>query len=184
MKYFEMVRLTRSRVAGVVTSLGLAVSTAAAPAPAFELERFGGGDPVKLADFAGEILVIDFFAYWCAPCARSAPVIEEEIAKYYTTAGGNPQGIAVRLLSVNVEAEQREKTAQFVRRHGLSRVVHDQAGETLGRYGGKGLPYLVIVDGTRGTRDEPRFEVVYRHAGFEGIRKLRTLIDGLGRKTP
>jgi peroxiredoxin len=168
----------------VLASLPFVGLTIAAPAPSFELRRFDGGDPVKLTDFAGQILVLDFFAYWCAPCAVSAPNIEEQIQKYYSARSGNAQGTAVRVLSINVEADHRDKTAAFIRKHGLSMVAHDAEGATLDQYGGKGLPYLVIVDGTRGTPGQWEFEIVYRRAGFEGVKKLRTVIDGLGRKEP
>jgi len=169
------------RTLAILTAVG---PTIAAPAPMFELRRFDSAEAIRLTDFAGQILVIDFFAYWCAPCARSSPIIEEQIQKHYAARSGNAQGIPVRLLSINVEADHPDKTAAFIRKHGLSLVAHDVRGATLEQYGGKGLPYLVIVDGTRGTRGQWEFEIVYQRAGFEDINKLRTVIDGLGRKEP
>ena len=35
------------------------------------------GDRVRLADFHGKVLVLDFYATWCAPCRKSIPHLNE-----------------------------------------------------------------------------------------------------------
>jgi cytochrome c biogenesis protein CcmG/thiol:disulfide interchange protein DsbE len=43
------------------------------PAPAFVLERLGGGEPVRAEAMAGRPYVINLFASWCAPCRAEHP---------------------------------------------------------------------------------------------------------------
>lgn len=128
-------------------------------------------------DHKGQIIVLDFFAYWCAPCARTSPILEREIASYYTSYNGNPQGIPVELIAVNVEAANPRRTELFIRRAGLSKVIHDLEGTLLKRFDTQGIPLIVILDGTQ---SDAGFSIRYQHAGFEGVKKLRSVIDSIG----
>ncbi len=152
----------------------------AAPAPSFDLKRWETGEPVRLEDFAGQIVVLDFFAYWCVPCQKASAEMEQGIQKFYAARKGNAHGIPVRVVSINIEESTPKKTAAFIQKNGASFVINDRNGETLAKYGGKGIPFLVIIDGSRAKPDAPLFEIVYKNAGFEGTDKLRKIIDFIG----
>ena len=48
---------------------------------------------VRLAVFAGQIVVLDFFAYWCPPCRTASQALESEIQRFYAARNGNLQAI-------------------------------------------------------------------------------------------
>ncbi|MBL9127560.1 MAG: TlpA family protein disulfide reductase [Verrucomicrobiales bacterium] len=172
-------------VSGFLLAVPRVVVSASASADAdFALEPLEAGPPVRLAGFAGKIVVLDFFAHWCKPCARSAPIVEQQIRRHYLERGGNPHGVPVEVVSINVEPGDRERTSAFVRKYGVHLAVQDRDGRTLEAYGGKGLPFFVVLDGTASAPDKPAFRRVYARPGFEGAEKLRGVIDAIRPSKP
>ena len=167
----------------MVLWLSLPSLPAGEAAPPFKMTSWQTGETVALSHFGGDILVLDFFAHWCAPCLHSSPILEKEIQRHYQEKGGNPQGLPVRVISINIDGTDPARTERFIRRTGISFAVNDEEGATLKQYGGDAIPFLVIVDGSRATPDNPAFEMVYRKAGFEGSATLRGLIDVIGRES-
>ncbi len=149
------------------------------PAPMFELPKWEADGKVKLADFAGQIVVLDFFAYWCVPCKRATSEIEGGIQKYYAGKNGNLHGVPVRVVAVNIERDNPKLTRQFIEQTGAHTVANDFDGALLAKLDGAATPFVVIIDGTRGTKEAPEFRVVYRRAGFEGTKHLRQIIDAI-----
>jgi len=71
-------------------------------APAFTLERYGGGR-VSLDQLRGKVVLLNFWATWCPPCVEEMPTMVKVAHEY------EPQGLV--LLAANRDEEQRAKAA-------------------------------------------------------------------------
>ena len=126
--------------------LALALSAGAATAqevgsraPAFDLPTTA--KPVRLADLKGQVVYIDFWASWCAPCKQSFPFMSDMQAKY------GPRGFKV--IGVNVD-QKREDADKFLASTPAGFTIgYDTSGKVAEVYQPKGMPtsYLIGADG-------------------------------------
>jgi peroxiredoxin len=72
------------------TGLGIGLK-----APDFELENLQG-ETVKLSDYEGKKVMLNFWATWCPPCKAEMP----DIQKFYTEKGDE-----VAILAVNIDPQ-------------------------------------------------------------------------------
>ena len=97
------------------------------PAPEIDATDLDTGRPVKLADFRGKVVVLDFWGYWCGPCLANMPKLMELDRKF----AGRPLAI----LALHDQSVQ-------------SRAVYDGKIATARErtWGGRDLPFRVLLD--------------------------------------
>ena len=79
-------------------------------APEFSLPRLGGGEPMRLADLRGRVVLVNFWATWCKPCEEEMPAMQR---LYQALAGPG-----FELLAISVD-EDPAPVERFRERLGL-----------------------------------------------------------------
>jgi peroxiredoxin len=106
-------------------------------APEFELLDLTGR-PVRLRDFRGRVVLLNFWATWCVPCREEMPALETLSREL------GPRGLTV--VGVNFK-ESREEVDAFVRQYELRfPMVLDADGRTSQLYQVFALPATFVVD--------------------------------------
>jgi cytochrome c biogenesis protein CcmG/thiol:disulfide interchange protein DsbE len=108
------------------------------PAPPFKLPALSGGE-VELGSFKGRLVVVNFWATWCAPCVEEMPSLE----RLHRALAG--EGLVVLGISVD---EDETALRRFVSAHGVTfPVLRDPGGRlAAGLYRATGYPETFVLD--------------------------------------
>ena len=117
-----------------ISSAGISNS---APAPQFSLAA-RGGKTVNLAQYKGQVVMINFWATWCGPCRQEMPLLESIYKKY------NKMGFT--LLGVNVEPDPKPAEDWLKATPVSFPILFDTKSEVSKMYQVSGMPSTVIVD--------------------------------------
>lgn len=111
--------------------------TTGTPAPDFTVPRLGGGT-ITLADYRGQVVLVNFWATWCPPCRAEMPELEA-VYRQHRDAG-------FVILGVD-QAEDEATVRDFVAERGFSwTFALDRDGAVSRDYGALGLPTSVLID--------------------------------------
>jgi cytochrome c biogenesis protein CcmG, thiol:disulfide interchange protein DsbE len=110
------------------------------PAPDFSLPSLDGGR-VKLSDYKGKVVIIDFWSTTCGPCLEEMP----ELVKIYNAK--KAEGLEVLAIAVDPPETQANIPAK-VKQTGMNfPILLDEETEVMDRYNPKGeMPFTAVID--------------------------------------
>ncbi|MBI2118489.1 MAG: redoxin domain-containing protein [Elusimicrobia bacterium] len=117
--------------------------------------------PVKLADFKGKAVVLDFWATWCPPCLEDIPHFKKLHQKY------SDQGLVI--LGVSLDESGRDHVKEFVKENSISYPIAMSNDRIVKDFGGiRGIPTTFIIDRNGKT--------VEKLVGYHDLEKFESLV--------
>lgn len=120
------------------------------PAPDFTLKS-NVGENLRLAEQRGDVVMLNFWASWCAPCREEMPHLNAINAEY--------KDMGFKLLGVNVDEKQRDADRAIDRLKVEFPVLFDTENNVAELFKVDAMPTTILID-----RDG---EIRYLHRGYK-----------------
>lgn len=145
-------------------SAGIIKPAYVGPAPDFTLATLAG-DSLRLSDLRGQVVLLNFWATWCAPCVEEIP----EFVDLYREL--HPEGLAI--VGVAIDEQGPELVAPFAERFNINYpVALDPGGIVADAYGGVfALPTTYVID--------PAGQIIDRVIGLYPVAEKRPALQDL-----
>jgi peroxiredoxin len=131
----------RNRIAALATACLVAVpalaTSSSSAAPQFTLAARDGRQ-VSLAQYRGQVVMINFWASWCGPCRQEMPLLDNIYRKY------NKLGFT--LLGVNVEPDSKMADDWLKQTPVSFPILYDKESAVSRLFDVGGMPSTVIID--------------------------------------
>jgi peroxiredoxin len=141
MKHFSTTLLFLALVSAFLVGCGSQESETgqtARSAPDFALQDLEG-KVHRLSDFRGDVVILNFFATWCAPCRQEVP----DLVKFHK--GFASKGVHV--IGVSLDEGGESVLRPFIKQHGITYPILLATNEVLMAYGGmQGIPTTFLID--------------------------------------
>lgn len=132
-----------------------------APAPALTFKDLDGRE-VRLADFKGKVVVVDFWATWCGPCKAEIPGYIQLQKKY------GPAGLVI--IGVSLDEAGPKRVKRFAEQNGMNYAVVMGDQEAIDAFGGfDGIPTTFLI--SREGKIIHQKTGMWAHADYEALVK-------------
>lgn len=106
-------------------------------APDFLLKDSTGAD-VRLSDYLGKAVVLNFWATWCRPCRIEMPMLMELETRY------NASGLQV--IGVSVDDDGWNSVLPYIAKHATNYPIVAGNAEVAKRFAVEAMPMTVLID--------------------------------------
>lgn len=110
--------------------------------PDFTLEA-NNGDEVSLSDYAGKVVVLNFWASWCPPCKNEMP----DFQKLHDELKDSEEVVLLMLNQTDGQRETKEKADAFLSGNSYTMLnLYDEGQVGFSIFGIQSLPTTVVLD--------------------------------------
>ena len=131
---------TTARAADAFSDLALFRPSRATAAADFTVPSLAA-QPLRLSDFKGKVVFLNFWATWCPPCKEEMPSMERLYRRY--------KGRGFVILALSIDTGGQAPVAAFVKKFGLTFPIGlDPKFTVANQYAIRGLPATFLIDKT------------------------------------
>ena len=105
--------------------------------PGFTLQSADGGN-VKLSEFRGKVVLINYWATWCGPCRQELPELDK-IHKQFSAKG-------FTMLGINIDNKPKNAIKMLKRLKIKFPVVFDPKKKVSEQMNVDAMPFTILVD--------------------------------------
>jgi len=99
------------------------------------------GDTMALSDFKGKVIILDFWATWCAPCRVEIPGFVELQREYGK--------LGLQILGVSLDRGKKEDVKDFCDKYNVNYPILMDDGNVARKFGVTAIPTTYIIDRDR-----------------------------------
>ena len=122
----------------IFTASGLASSSLEGQAAPDFVLKSATGENLRLSEFRGDVVMINFWATWCGPCRQEMPLLDDLYGRY--------KRVGFNLLGVNIDDDSR-RAMEMVQELGVNfPVLFDERKEVARLYEVEAMPVTILVD--------------------------------------
>jgi thiol-disulfide isomerase/thioredoxin len=139
----------------------------------FELQDLDG-NPMRLSQFRGHPVIVDFWATWCAPCRKQIPELRDLYTRYHKTKGLEIIGVACD----TIQGDSTRDIGPFIKKFRINYPILIASEPVVDSLGVEAIPTTLFIG--------PDGKLVQKVLGAgkpgELSENVKDLIDGV--KTP
>ena len=106
-------------------------------APDFVLKSSAGNN-LRLSEYRGDVVMINFWATWCGPCRQEMPLLDDLYGRY--------ERVGFTLLGVNIDDDSR-RAMKMIEELGVTfPVLFDESKDVSKLYAVEAMPVTILVD--------------------------------------
>ncbi|MCG8613621.1 MAG: TlpA family protein disulfide reductase [Pseudomonadales bacterium] len=123
-------------------------------APEFSLPELNSEKQIKLSDYRGQVVLVDFWASWCGPCRASFPGYNALRNRLQRELGPDQ----FEILAINVDVTEAEANTFLAKQPVDFKVLRESTGKSSRDYNLVGMPTSFLID--------PDGQIIIAHQGY------------------
>lgn len=125
------------------------------------------GNKVKLSDYRGKVVILDFWATWCPPCRRGIPDLID-LKKTYKE--------RLAIIGISLDTDSKNDVIPFMKQYGINYKVVYGDNDVVQKYGNiQAIPTSFIID--------QKGNIVTSFVGLQRIETYKSYLNNLINKS-